>query len=79
MALLTKRLGNVRKVAEETRGGLWSARNWMLGGTFGNQTEWDRDYWKLRDTAQDFRVQSFASFEPLLSRIEFHAIWLPDW
>ncbi len=76
--LLTKRIGNVRKVADAGAGRLWAAKNWSLGSTFANQAEWDRDYWKLRDTGAAFEVASFGSFEPLLSPIDFHG-WLPDW
>lgn len=77
--MLTKRIGNVRKVAELGGGRLWSARNWAIGSTFANQAEWDRDYWKLREAADAFEVVSFASFEPLLSPIEFSQGWLPSW
>lgn len=77
--LLTKRIGNVRKVADLGRGRMWSAANWSLGSTFANQTEWDRDYWKLRDTAAAFEVLPFGSFEPLLSAIDFGGGWMPQW
>lgn len=77
--LLTKRVGNVRKVADAGHGLLWEARNWSLGSTFANQAEWDRDYWKLRDTSAAFEVLPFGSFEPLLSAIDFHAGWMPGW
>jgi len=77
--LLTKRIGNVRKIADLGDGHLWSTTNWAIGATFANQPEWDRDYWKLRETAQAFEVMSFGSFEPLLSPIDFLGNWLPDW
>src|SRR5205814_1862113 len=47
--LLTKRIGNVRKVVDHGGGCLWSANNWAAGATFANQDEWVRDGWKLRD------------------------------
>jgi protein gp37 len=82
--LLTKRIGNARKVAEKGAGRLYSADNWAIGATFANQDEWNRDGWKLKDAKELFGRMAFASFEPLLGAIRFdEAIhengWLPDW
>jgi protein gp37 len=78
--LLTKRIGNVRKLTDALRGERPLPPNAWIGATFVNQDEWDRDWRKLRD-AQQFTgaLISFASFEPLLGAIKFDGDWLPDW
>ena len=81
--LLTKRIGNVRKLTDPARGERVLPLNAWIGATFVNQEEWDRDWRKLRDakTLTGARV-SFGSFEPLLGPIDFRAggsHWLPDW
>lgn len=77
--LLTKRIGNVRKLTSASMGERPLPPNVALGGTFANQEEWDRDWWKLAE-AQRF-VQgrfTFGSFEPLLGPITFRGGWMPD-
>lgn len=78
--LLTKRIGNVRKMTDPLRGERCFPANAWLGATFVNQEEWDRDWQKLRH-AQDSTGApvAFASFEPLLGPIDFYGGWLPDW
>lgn len=78
--LLTKRIGNVRKLTDPLRGERILPANAWIGATFVNQDEWDRDWRKLRDAQRmhDLRI-SFASLEPLLGRIDFGKEWLPDW
>lgn len=72
--LLTKRVGNVRKLVNSLPG------NVALGATFANQAEWDRDSPKLRDAVERFKPMfSFASFEPMLSHVDMADAWRPDW
>jgi protein gp37 len=72
--LLTKRIGNVRKLVKCLPG------NAALGSTFANQEEWDRDAPKLRDAVERFNpFFSFASFEPMLSHVDMAGEWQPDW
>lgn len=78
--LLTKRIGNVRKLTDPLRGERPLPPNAWIGATFVNQDEWDRDWRKLRDAQQlTGAAVSFASFEPLLGGIGFDDEWLPDW
>lgn len=78
--LLTKRIGNVRKLTDPLRGERVLPPNVWIGATFVNQAEWDRDWRKLRDAQQMHGLRiSFASLEPLLGRIDFGDEWLPDW
>lgn len=73
---LTKRIGNVVKMAEAT--GYWP-ENVALGATLPNQDEWDRDAKKLHDAA--YRVGalfSYASMEPLLGPVSMRGR-VPDW
>jgi protein gp37 len=78
--LLTKRIGNVRKLTDALRGERILPPNVWIGASFVNQDEWDRDWRKLRDAQQMHGLRiSFASFEPLLGEIEFDGEWLPDW
>lgn len=77
--LLTKRIGNVRKLTSPSAGERLLPPNVAIGGTFANQEEWDRDGWKLEDTKHfvDARF-TFGSFEPLLGPINFRGGWMPD-
>lgn len=78
--LLTKRIGNVRKLTDPLRGERVLPRNVALGGTFANQEEWDRDWQKLRDAQIATRARfTFGSFEPLLGPIDFGGVWMPAW
>jgi protein gp37 len=76
--LLTKRIGNAQRMMTEAfRIGwpehepMWERwpelfRNVWLGATVCNQTEFDRDYHKLRDTPA---AKRFLSIEPMLGAI----------
>lgn len=75
--LLTKRIGNVRKLTDPARGERPLPPNVALGATFANQDEWDRDWHKLRDVAH-LALFTFASFEPMLSGVDMGS-WLPNW
>jgi protein gp37 len=77
--LLTKRIGNVRKLTDASRGELPLPPNHAIGATFANQDEWDRDWRKLRDAARwSGAAFTFASFEPMLSGVDMGE-WVPDW
>lgn len=74
--LLSKRIGNAVKMANEA-GGLPS--NAALGSTMVNQQEYDRDRIKLEQAAEALgAVFTFASVEPMLGPVvlDCHA---PDW
>lgn len=78
--LLTKRIGNVRKMTDPARGGRILPANVAIGSTFANQPEWDRDSRKLEDIRNFMDpLFTFSSFEPLLSDIQFGSDWMPDW
>lgn len=77
--LLTKRIGNVRKMTDPLRGCRAIPRNAAIGATMVNQFEYDRDrmkLWEVKEFAEP--AFTFGSFEPLLGRIilDKHA---PDW
>lgn len=75
--LLTKRIGIAAQRCADA-GGLPS--NARLGATFCNQSEWDRDWGKLRDAQISTRSRwVFGSFEPLLGPINFDLKWMPAW
>lgn len=68
--LLTKRIGNVRKMTDPERGNPLLPRNVAIGATIANQEEYDRDrmkLWEVRETREP--LFTFGSFEPLLGRI----------
>jgi protein gp37 len=68
--LLTKRIGNVRKMTDPLRGNPLLPRNAAIGATIANQEEYDRDRMKLWDVAEVCApLFTFGSFEPLLGRI----------
>lgn len=74
--LLTKRIGNVIAMTYKI-GGLPS--NVAIGATIANQSEYDRDVWKLDSIKRELQPMfTFGSFEPLLGpvRLDGHA---PDW
>lgn len=77
--LLTKRIGNVRKMTDPERGNPLIPPNAAIGATIVNQEEYDRDrmkLWEVKETRAP--LFTFGSFEPLLGRIvlDKHA---PDW
>jgi protein gp37 len=71
--LLTKRIGNVRKMVKRL------PPNVAIGATMANQEEYDRDAGKLKGVAETMAPAfTFGSFEPLLGpvRLDYRA---PDW
>jgi protein gp37 len=69
--LLTKRIGNARKMLPPD----WPFPNAGLMSTLENQEVWDRDYHKLADTPA---IWHGVSAEPLLGRINIGDA-RPDW
>jgi protein gp37 len=69
--LLTKRIGNARKMLPPD----WPFPNAGLMATLANQLEWNRDWPKLRDTPAAWRG---VSAEPLLGSIDIGDA-RPDW
>lgn len=77
--LLTKRIGNVRKMTDPMRGNRPLPPNAALGASLPNQEEWDRDLPKLIATAIDCgALFTFASVEPMLGPINARGL-LPGW
>ncbi len=73
---LTKRIGNVVKMADDAGG---YPENAAIGATLPNQDEWDRDAWKLDEAKHKVgALFSFASIEPMLSPIDM-GFRVPDW
>jgi protein gp37 len=78
--LLTKRAGNIRKMLPDTKTGVrpwgdgWS--NVWLGITCGDQSEFDRDWPKLREIEA---VVRFISYEPALGPLLLDIASHPDW
>ena len=72
--LLTKRIGNVRKMTAGRLPG-----NAAIGATIANQEEYNRDAVKLAEVRAALRpLFSFGSFEPLLGPIALNDL-APDW
>lgn len=77
--LLTKRIGNVMKMTDPSRGHRMLPRNAAIGATIANQEEYDRDRLKLWEVKQGLDpLFTFGSFEPLLSRVALDS-FAPDW
>lgn len=77
--LLTKRIGNVRRMTDVERGNLPLPSNVAIGATMATQEEYDRDAIKLEQVKQlADPLFTFGSFEPLLGpiRLDSH---VPDW
>jgi protein gp37 len=73
--LLTKRIGNVRKMVPQRWLESWP-KHVRIGATFCNQEELERDLYKLLDLPAPVR---FISFGPLLSDISFEGLFAnPD-
>lgn len=71
--LLTKRIGNVRKMVDVM------PRNVAIGATMANQEEYDRDRMKLADVKREFQPAfTFASVEPMLGQVIIDCN-APDW
>lgn len=74
--LLTKRIGNVRRLTDPMRGELPLPPNHALLATIANQTEADRDLDKLMDAARVTEpLFTGVSMEPLLSHVDISP-WL---
>lgn len=74
--ILTKRIGNAVEMSKDAGG--WPP-NAVLGATFCNQEEMDRDGPKLVSAAAMLGVQAaFASLEPLLGPIVFPRLMLAN-
>ncbi len=77
--LLTKRIGNVRKMTEAGSGCGILPSNVAIGATMVNQEEYDRDSHKLEAVKLFADVRfTFGSFEPLLGPIILDH-YAPDW
>lgn len=71
--LLTKRIGNVRKMVDVL------PRNVAIGSTLPNQEEYDRDRIKLAEVKREFQPAfTFASIEPMLGPVILDKN-APDW
>lgn len=77
--LLTKRVGNVRRMTDPERGLSLLPGNAAVGATIANQDEYDRDARKLKEVRESCGpLFTFGSFEPLLGRIRLDD-YAPDW
>ena len=77
--LLTKRIGNVRRMTDPMRGCRIIPRNVAIGATMANQLEYDRDRMKLNEVKMYADVRfTFGSFEPLLGLVILDKN-APDW
>ena len=77
--LLTKRIGNVRKMTDVEAGNPLLPRNAAIGGTMVNQEEYDRDRMKLAEVRETRGPAfTFMSGEPLLGLIVLDKN-APDW
>lgn len=76
MLYLSKRIQNAVEMAREA-GGL--PPNAALGSTFGDQKDYDRDAWRLRQAKLKLgALFTFGSFEPLLGPVVMDGE-APDW
>lgn len=77
--LLTKRIGNVRRMTDPARCCRPLPRNVAIGATMANQEEYDRDRGKLEEVKHFADVRfTFGSFEPLLGPIILDSS-APNW
>lgn len=77
--LLTKRIGNVLKMTDPSRGNRCLPTNAAVGATIANQEEYDRDRMKLWEVKQRREpLFTFGSFEPLLGQVILDK-FAPDW
>lgn len=77
--LLTKRIGNVRKMTDPLRACRILPPNVAVGATMASQEEYDRDRMKLADVKNFADVEfTFGSFEPLLGPVTLDKN-APDW
>lgn len=77
--LLTKRIGNVKKMTDPLRACRILPGNVAIGATMANQEEYDRDRLKLDEVKLFADVRfTFGSFEPLLGPVILDRS-APDW
>lgn len=77
--LLSKRIGNARKMCDPGACNPCLPRNAALGATMVNQDEWDRDLPKLLEAGESLGAAfAFASVEPMLGPIVMDDA-CPDW
>lgn len=76
--LLTKRIGNVRRMTDPMRGCRPLPGNVAIGATMANQEEYDRDRLKLAEAKHLGALFTFGSFEPLLGPVIIDRD-APDW
>lgn len=77
--LLTKRIGNVKRMTDPMRGYRILPPNVAIGATMANQEEYDRDRMKLDEVKLFANVRfTFGSFEPLLGPVILDKN-APDW
>lgn len=77
--LLSKRIGNAKRMTDPSRCHRLLPRNAALGATMVNQKEWDRDAGKLAEAKHWSDTPfTFASVEPMLERMTIRAD-MPDW
>jgi protein gp37 len=78
--LLSKRIGNARKMCNPLAGHVRLPPNAALGATVIDQDEWDRDVWKLLDAADVLGARfTFCSVEPMLGPIKARRSEMPNW
>jgi len=77
--LLTKRIGNVRKMTNPEAGCRILPSNVAIGATMATQAEYDRDSRKLFEVKETRGpLFTFGSFEPLLEQVLLDS-YAPDW
>lgn len=76
--LLTKRIGNVHKMTDPSRGCRPLPENVAIGATMANDEEYRRDRHKLADAKHLGALFTFGSFEPLLGPVLLDEA-APDW
>jgi protein gp37 len=77
--LLTKRIGNVKRMTDPMRGCRLLPSNVAIGATMASQEEYDRDRLKLDEVKLFADVRfTFGSFEPLLGPVILDKN-APDW
>lgn len=77
--LLSKRIGNAKRMTDPLRGHQPLPQNAALGATMVTQKEWDRDAGKLADAKHWSQTPfTFASVEPMLEPMVIRDN-MPDW
>ena len=77
--LLSKRIGNARRMTRAEAGHRVLPANAALGATMVNQREWNRDAGKLAEAKEWSQARfTFASVEPMLEPVDIREN-APDW